>query len=107
MDTIDIGIYVSYIFLGVALVAAVLLPLVNAIKHPAGLVKSLIGVGGLVVLFIVAYTLSGSEVSSKAVAMGVDESGSKMIGAGLTLFYFVFIGAALGIVFSEINKALK
>ncbi len=107
MDTIDIGIYVSYIFLGVALIAAVLLPLVNAIKHPAGLVKSLIGVGGLVVLFIVAYTLSGSEVSSKAVAMGVDESGSKMIGAGLTLFYFVFIAAALGIVFSEISKALK
>ncbi len=107
MDTIDIGIYVSYIFLGVALIAAVLLPLVNAIKHPAGLVKSLIGVGGLVVLFIVAYAISGAEVSAKAVAMGVDESGSKIIGAGLTLFYFVFIVAALGIVFSEISKALK
>jgi hypothetical protein len=107
MDTIDIGIYLSYIFLGVALAASVVLPLVNALKHPAGLVKSLIGVGGLVVLFIVAYSLSGSELTSKAIAMGVDESGSKMIGAGLTLFYFVFVAAALGIVFSEISKALK
>jgi hypothetical protein len=107
MDSIDIGIYISYIFVGVALVAAVVLPLVNALKHPAGLVKSLMGVGGLVVLFIVSYSLSGSEVSAKAIAMGVDDSGSKMIGAGLILFYFVLVVATVGIVFSEISKALK
>jgi len=107
MDSVDIGIYIAYIFLGVALVASVVLPLVNALKHPAGLVKSLVGVGGLVVLFIVAYSLSGSEVSAKAMAMGVDESGSKMIGAGLILFYFVLVAAAVGIVFSEISKSVK
>jgi hypothetical protein len=107
MDSIDIGIYLAYIFLGFALVASIALPLVNALKHPAGLVKSLVGVGGLVVLFIVAYTLSGSDLSAKAVAMGVDESGSKMIGAGLILFYFTLVFAAMGIVISEVNKALK
>ncbi len=107
MDSIDIGIYLSYIFVGVALVAAVVLPLVNALKHPAGLVKSLMGVGGLVVLFIIAYSLSGSEVSAKAIAMGVDDAGSKMIGAGLILFYFVLVVATVGIVFSEISKAFK
>jgi len=105
MDSVDIGIYVCYIFLGIALISSVLLPL--ALKHPAGLVKSLAGVGGLVVLFIIAYSFSGSEVSAKAVAMGVDESGSKMIGAGLILFYFVLVAAAVGIVFSEISKSLK
>jgi len=107
MDTIDIGIFVAYLFFGVALIASVLLPLVNSIKHPAGLLKSLMGVGGLVVLFIVAYALSGSDLSAKAVAMGIDESSSKMIGAGLTLFYFVFVIAAIGIIVSEINKAFK
>ena len=107
MDSIDIGIYLAYFFLGVALIAAVVLPLVNALKHPAGLVKSLVGVGGMVVLFIIAYSLSGSEVSAKAIAMGVDDSGSKMIGAGLILFYFVLVAASVGIVFSEISKALK
>jgi hypothetical protein len=107
MDSIDIGIYLSYVFVGVALVAAVVLPLVNALKHPAGLVKSLMGVGGLVVLFIIAYSLSGSEVSAKAIAMGVDDAGSKMIGAGLILFYFVLVVATVGIVFSEISKAFK
>jgi hypothetical protein len=107
MDTIDIGIYIVYLFFGVALVSAVLLPLINAIRNPAGLIKSLIGVGALVVAFIIVYSISGSEVSSKAAAMGVDEGGSKMIGAGLMLFYSAFILAAVGIVFSEINKSLK
>jgi hypothetical protein len=107
MDSVDIGIYIAYVFLGIALVASIALPLINALKHPAGLVKSLLGVGGLVVLFIVAYSVSGSDVSAKAIANGVDESGSKMIGAGLILFYFVLISAAVGIVFSEISKSLK
>ena len=107
MDTIDIGIYTVYLFFGVALISAVLLPLINAFRQPAGLVKSLVGVGALVVVFIIAYTMSGSEVSTKAAAMGMDEGGSKMIGAGLILFYSAFIAAALGIVFSEINKSLK
>jgi hypothetical protein len=107
MDSVDIGIFIVFAFFIVALASAVLLPLVNAIKHPAGLLKSLMGVGALVVLFVVAYALSGSDVSAKAAAMGIDESSSKLIGAGLTLFYFVFVLAALGIVYSEINKAFK
>jgi hypothetical protein len=107
MDSIDIGLYLSFLLLGLATAAAVLLPLINAIKHPAGLVKSLIGVGALVVLFIVSYSLSGSELSAKAVALGVDESGSKLIGAGLILFYLVFVISVVGVVYSEINKALK
>lgn len=107
MDSVDIGIYIVYLFFGVALVTAVVLPLINAIKHPAGLVKSLMGVGALVILFIITYSVSGSEVSSKAAAMGIDASGSKFIGAGLILFYSVFVLAAFGIVFSEINKTLK
>lgn len=107
MDSIDIGLYISFILLAVATASAVLMPLLNAIKHPAGLVKSLIGVGGLVVLFIVAYSVSGSELSSKAVALGVDESGSKLIGAGLILFYLVFVISVIGVIYSEVNKALK
>jgi len=107
MDSVDLGIYIVFLFFGVALLSAVLLPLINALKNPAGLLKSLMGVGALVVLFIITYSISGSEVTAKAAAMGVDESGSKLIGAGLILFYSVFVIAFLGIIFSEINKAFK
>jgi ABC-type uncharacterized transport system permease subunit len=104
---IDFGLYITYVFFFVALGAAVVLPLLHAIKHPKELGKSAIGVGALVVVFVIAYSISGSEVSAKAASLGVGESSSKLIGAGLILFYIVFIASMVGIVYSEINKALK
>ncbi|HCM76875.1 MAG TPA: hypothetical protein DIS90_10865 [Cytophagales bacterium] len=103
----DIGLYVGYGLLLVALAAAVILPLINALKAPKELLKSGMGLGALVVVFLISFGLSGSEVTAKYTAQGVGESSSKMIGAGLTMFYIVFFIALLGIVFSEINKALK
>lgn len=103
----DIGLYVGYGLLLIALGAAVVLPLINALKSPKDLVKSLMGLGVLVVIFLVSYGIAGSEVTAKYIAQGVGEGSSKLIGAGLIMFYVVFFIAALGIVFSEINKALK
>jgi uncharacterized membrane protein len=103
----DIGLYVGYGLLIVALAAAVILPLINVLKSPKELVKSGMGIGALLVVFLVAYGLSGSEVTAKYTAQGIGEGSSKLIGAGLTMFYIVFFIALLGIVFSEINKALK
>lgn len=104
---IDIGLYITYIFFLVALGAAIVLPLLHALKHPKELGKSALGIGVLVVIFVVSYSISGSEVSVKAASLGVGEGSSKLIGAGLILFYIVFIVSMLGIVYSEINKALK
>jgi uncharacterized membrane protein len=107
MDSIDIGMYITYFLFGLALISAIVLPAINIAKSPAGLVKSLFGIGGLAVLFGVAYALSGSEVTAKAAALGVSATSSKMIGAGLTLFYFVLFISIIGVIYSEINKALK
>ena len=107
MDLIDIGIYATYVLFFIALISAIVLPLINALRNPSGLMKSLLGVGGLVVLFVLSYALSGDEVSAKAASFGLDAGDSKMIGAGLILFYIVFILSVVGVVFSEINKALK
>lgn len=103
----DIGLYVGYALLIIALGAAIILPLMNALKSPKDLAKSGMGVGALVVLFLISFGLSGSEVTAKYTAQGVGESSSKLIGAGLTMFYIIFIIAVIGIVYSEINKALK
>ena len=103
----DIGLYVGYGLLLLALGAAVILPLINALKSPKDLAKSLMGLGMLVVIFLISYGIAGSEVTAKYTAQGVGEGGSKLIGGGLTMFYVVFFLAVLGIVFSEINKALK
>lgn len=107
MELIDIGIYACYLLLFVALIAAVLFPLLQIAQDPKSLVKSGVGVAGLVVLFIISYALSGSEVTAKYTTMGVDSGASKLIGAGLIMFYIILVVTIVGMVFSEINKALK
>jgi hypothetical protein len=62
----------------------------------------------LVVVFVISYALAGSEITPKYQALGVNtEFSSKMIGAGLTMFYFVLVIAILGMLYSEISKAFK
>ncbi len=107
MEIHDIGLYIGYVTLILGVVVAVVLPTISAIKNPSGLLKSLMGLGGLLLLFGVAYGISGSEVTTVGASLGVDAGSSKMIGAGLGMFYIVLIAGILGIVFSEINKALK
>jgi len=103
----DIGLYVGYGLLIMALGAATILPLINALKSPKELMKSGMAIGALLVVFLISFGLSGSEVTAKYTAQGIGESSSKLIGAGLTMFYIVFLIAAIGIVYSEISKALK
>lgn len=104
---IDTGMWIFYILLIISIATAIVMPLLNAVQTPGVFKKSLIGIGALVVLFGLSYALSGSEVTARQAAAGVDESSSKMIGAGLTMFYFALLGSVVGIFYSEISKALK
>ena len=104
---IDAGMWLFYILLIASIGAAVLMPLASAVKTPGTFKKALMGVGFLVVLFGIAYVLSGSEVTAEHAAKGITESSSKLLGAGLIMFYLTLLGSVVGIVYSEISKALK
>ncbi len=107
MEILDIGMYAVYVLLFLTVITAVGFPLLQIAQNPRNLVKSGIGIIGLTVLFIISFILSGSEVTAKYTTMGVGESGSKLIGAGLIMFYVILIVTIIAMVFSEINKALK
>jgi hypothetical protein len=104
---IDVGLYIVYTLFFVALVAAIVLPLVYAIQTPGNLLRSLYGVFALIILFGIAYALSDSVVKPTWAVLGVTPGVSKMVGAGLITFYVVIVVAFVGLIFSEINKALK
>lgn len=104
---IDAGLYFSYVLFFIALGAAIIFPLLYVIQDPKGVIKSLVGIVGLVVLFIVCYALSGNEVTAKYASLGVGEASSKLIGAVLIMFYLTLLISIVGIIFSEISKALK
>ena len=103
---LDLGLYLFYVLLAIAVLAAVVFPIVNAIKTPAALLKSLIGVGAILVLFGIAYALSDSTVSARNTAF-VTPGVARIIGAGLILFYITIFLSAAAVAYSEISKALK
>lgn len=107
MDTIDIALYGSYILVLIAAIAAVVLPLIQSLGDPASLVKSGIGVAALLVIFLVGYALSGSEVLPSYVEFGVDAGLSKFVGGLLTMMYLLIFVALAGIVFTEVSKIVK
>ncbi|MEQ8714653.1 MAG: hypothetical protein RIC80_16655 [Cyclobacteriaceae bacterium] len=107
MDTIDIALYAAYILTIIAAVASIVLPLIQSLGDPASLAKSGVGLVALVVVFGIGYALSGSEVLPSYVEFGVDASLSKFIGGSLTMMYILTIGAIVGIVFTELSKAIK
>jgi hypothetical protein len=100
------GLIFCYILLGVALITSIGMPLINAIKNPKDLIKALIGIVGLIVLFGLSYSLSGSEVSVKAAAVGTTAASSKLIGAGLMLFYIVLLTSAVLAIYSLIKDII-
>jgi hypothetical protein len=104
---ISAGLYFGYFLFFVALAALVVLPALNALKAPKEIAKSAAGLVGLVVLFVISYALSGDEVTLKTASYGTTPESSKMIGAGLIMFYFVFMVAVAGLIYSFFHKAIK
>ena len=107
MDLIDIGIYVSYGLIAVAILAAVLLPLINSFSDPKKLVKIGVGLGTLLVVFFIGYAISSDEVTNIYMRHNVDASSSKLIGGALVTMYIFFVVAFASIVITEVGKLFK
>lgn len=103
MDIIDVGLYAGYVLIVLCAIAAVVIPLIQSFGDPQSLVKSAIGLGVLVVVFLISYALAGSDTMGTTTS----ESTSKLVGAGLISMYILFIGALVGIVFTEVSKMIK
>ena len=107
MDGFDIVLYIGYALIFVAVAGSVILPLINSLGNPKSLIRSGIGVGALLVIFIISYALSGNEVTEVYKEFDVDAGGSKTIGGMLTMMYLLILLAVVGIVYTEISKMLK
>ena len=104
---IDFGIYLTYFLVFIALAAAVIMPLISAISDPKSLVKSGMGVGAALVVFLIAYVISGDEVTALYTEFGVDSGSSKLVGGGIIMVYLMAFLAVGGIVFGEVKGMIK
>lgn len=104
---IDIILILSYVLICLAAAAAIILPTINAISDPSSLVTAGIGLGGLAVVFLISWAISGNEVLTSYAGFGIDAGLSKFVGGALTMMYLLSFIAIIGIVFTEISKVFK
>jgi len=107
MDFIDIALIGSYILVGVAMIAAIVLPLINSLSDLSTLTKSGIGILILLVIFGIGYAISGDEVTAVYTKYEVDAGLSKLVGGSIIMMYLLTAIALVGIVYTEISKLIK
>jgi len=104
---VDIIILVAYGLLGLAAITAIVMPFINAIGNPKSLVRGLVGIVFILIIYGIAYALSGNEVTATYTKFGVDSGLSKFVGAVLTTMYLLVVVSIVGIVYTEISKLFK
>ena len=98
MDFIDIGLISSYALIVLCTLAAILIQLYQSVGAPKTLLKSGIGVGIMLIIFIFSYFFADGG------SAGLDESTSRVVGAGIITTYTFFFLAITGIIYTEISK---
>ncbi|MBE5034547.1 hypothetical protein [Gallalistipes aquisgranensis] len=98
----------GYILLGIAVAAVIILPLFNLVKNPKGAVRSLVGLGIVVVLAAICYALSSdAPVVNSAGGFFEDSAVLKISDTGLYLTYIALAVAILAAIGGEIRNAFK
>lgn len=100
---VDVMLWIAYIMIIVAALAAVVLSFLKTSGDKSGLVKSGIMLGAILVLFIIGYIFSGSEVTEVYQNFGVTEGRSKFIGGMLITTYLMIVIAVVGFIYSRIK----
>ena len=109
MDSYDIMLYVRYALVGVGTVVSVLLPLLKSLDDPKSLMKTGLGVVAILVLFFICYSISSNEVLPKfeGEPFNLTPAMSQMVGGLMITTYVLTIVAIVGILITEVNKAIK
>ncbi|WP_296700761.1 hypothetical protein [Algoriphagus sp.] len=109
MDTYDILLYGSYLLIAIGAFVSIVMPLIKSLDNPKSLLKTVVGIVGILVLFFIAYSVSSSEVLPKfeAEPFNLTPGGSQLVGGMLITTYILAIMALAGIVITELNKAIK
>ena len=99
------GLYAAYILIGIAILAAIVLPLIQSFSNPRALLGALVGVVAIAILFFIGYSIAGNEVTPLYIRNNVtSEVTSKMIGGALITMYILIILTIISIIVSEVTK---
>ena len=106
--TVNVFMYVSYAVLLIAVLIVLTFTVLNLVSNTSGFKNTLIGIGAFVVLSLLCYFgfADGVEAPLKDGDM-LSANRSKLIGAGLYLFYFLALIAGGIMLGFGIKKMIK
>jgi len=98
------GIIICYILLAVAVLAAVIFPIIQLVQNPKNAKGALVGVVALVVVVGISYLIASDVNPSN---MEITAEGARQVGTGLYAFYLLAAIAIGSLVFAEVSKLFK
>ena len=104
---INIGFIILYVLLVVALLGAIVFPLIEMTSNLKAAKGTLFSILGLLALFFLAYAVSPAETGAFYQKMGISPNLSKAIGGGLLATYIIFAGAIISIFYTSIVSWFK
>ena len=104
---IDFGLWIGYILLLAGAGGMLVFSTRNMLRSPKNAKSTLMGVGGILVLFLLSWLISSSSMTPKMVTPETAESSSKMIGAGFIMLYIMGLVSLGAIFYTEIKKAFS
>lgn len=106
--SVDTIMFIAYIILGLVVLFVVLFSLKNILTNPDTLKSTLKSVGAFAVLAAICYFALANGVETPLKDGGtLSASGSKLLGAGLYLFYALILIAGGSMLFYGIKKMIK
>ena len=107
-SVVDYMTYVAYITMGIIIFFVLIFVFKNLFSNAATLKKTLTNVGAFVLLFLIAYfVFAKGEAAELSDGRPFSEGGSKLVGAGLYLFYFLTLIASGLMLFTGVKRMLK
>jgi len=100
-------IYFTYLLMFIAAVLSVGFPVIFMIRNPMGTKKTLISIGGLVLVFLITYLIASDEVLPKYEKYGIVPAESKSIEMGLIATYLFGFGTIGAIIYSAVSRFFK
>jgi len=98
---------VAYITFGIAVITALVFPVVHMVSNPKGAVKALLGVVAILVLGLISYLFASNEFTAiQLEKFQITESASIWVGAGLNLTFIVGIVTILAAIFLAIRGSI-
>lgn len=104
---INIGIYITYVLLIVALFASILFPLIQTFGNLKAAKSTLLGIGLILVVFVFSFLVSPAQTGPFYDRFNISPTLSRFIGGGLVATYLFFIAAAVSIIYASVTKFFR